>query len=172
MIDSKIGRRRSGARSQIAACVAMAVSVIGAGCGSVTSTAGADAGKDLQTLIGSWTLGSGTITLNCSGVITTQPVDGNEVWQVGTTSDLMQPAGSSSTGCALLANVSGKTATALPGQSCNQKGVDLTLSTYTFAVGASGTTATESATGTEAVNSGGAGTTCAYSETANFTKSQ
>jgi hypothetical protein len=171
MIDSKIGRRRSGARSQIAACVAMAVSVIGAGCGSVTSTGSTDAGKDLAAIVGSWTLGSGTITLTCSGLVTTSAVSGNEMWQLGTSSDLMQPAGSSSSGCLLLANVSGKTATALPNQTCSKMGVALTFTAYTFVVGSSGTTATETASGTKAVNQGGAGTTCSYAETATFTKS-
>jgi hypothetical protein len=171
MIDSKLGRRRSGARRQIAACVAMAASAVGAGCGSVTSMGSADAGKDLAAFVGSWTLGSGTITLTCAGLVTTSPVSGNEMWQLGTSSDLMQPAGSSSSGCLLLANVSGKTATALPNQSCSKMGVDLTLTAYTFVVGSSGTTASETASGTETLNMGGAGPTCSYAETATFTRS-
>jgi hypothetical protein len=170
MIDSKVGRRGSGARRQIAVWVAMGASAIGVGCGSVTSMGNPDAGKDLAALVGSWTLGSGTITLTCSGLVTTSAVSGNEMWQLGTSSDLMQPAGSSSSGCVLLANVSGKTATALPNQSCSKMGVALTLTAYTFVVGSSGT-ATETASGTETVNMGGAGTTCSYAETATFTKS-
>lgn len=161
MIDSK-------------AFLAMAVCGVLAGCGSVTATNsdGGDAGgKDLQTFVGTWTLVSGTTTLTCSGVVTTEQVTTNVVWQVGTTSDLIQPADTAASGCDLLANVSGKVATALPNQTCGKMGTDLTISMYTFTVASSGTSATESSSGTRVVSTAGVGMTCTYTETATYTKS-
>jgi hypothetical protein len=157
------------------AFLAMAVCGVLAGCGSVTSTnsdGGVDvAGKDLQTFIGTWTLGSGTTMQTCAGVVTTQQVTTDVVWQAGTTSDLIQPADSAASGCDLLANVSGKVATALPGQSCGKMGTNLMISMYTFTVAASGTSATESSSGTRVVSTAGVGMTCTYTETATYTKS-
>jgi hypothetical protein len=180
MIDSKLGRRRPATGNQIAAFLALAACGVLAGCGSVTSTANSDGGvdggvdvarKDLQTFIGTWTLGSGTTTLTCSGVVTTEQVTKNVVWQTGTTSDLMQPADSAASGCDLLANASGKIATASPNQTCSKMGTDLTISMYTFTVGSNGTSATESSSGTKTVSTAGVGTTCTYTETATYTKS-
>jgi hypothetical protein len=171
----KVVRRRAAVGCQLAAVWAVAAAGALAGCGSVTaavnSDGGGDGGKDLTTFVGTWTLGSGTTTVTCAGVVTTSSVTGNVVWQAGTTSDLLQPADSTSSGCDLLANVSGHTAAALPNQTCNKMGTNLTISSYTFVVGASGTTATETASGTKTVNTGGVGATCTYSETATYTKS-
>jgi hypothetical protein len=155
--------------------LAVFVATAAAGCGSVTAASPdggglADGGSILQTFLGTWTLGSGTITLTCSGLNMFSQVSGNIVWQAGTSSDLMEPANSSSTGCLLLASASGKTATALPNQTCNKGGMDLTLTGYMFVVGASGMTATETGNGTEAVTTGGVGTSCTYAETATYTK--
>jgi len=155
--------------------LAVLVATAAAGCGSVTSASPdgggpADGGNILQTFLGTWTLGSGTITLTCSGLNMVSAVSGNIVWQAGTTSDLMEPANSSSTGCVLLASASGRTATALPNQTCGKGGMDVTLTGYTFVVGASGMTATETGNGTETVTTGGVGTSCTYAETATYTK--
>ncbi len=176
MIDSKLGRWRSATGSRFAALVAMAACGVLAGCGSVTSSANSDggvdvAGTDLQTFIGTWTLVSGTTMLTCSGVVMTEQVTMNVVWQAGTTSDLMQPADSTASGCALLANASGKIATASPNQTCGKMGTDLTISMYKFTVGSNGTSATESSSGTKTVSTAGVGTTCTYTETATYTKS-
>jgi hypothetical protein len=176
MIDPRRARQRMATGSQIAALLAMAAAglLAASGCGSVTA-AGSDGGPGgdgsiLQTFLGTWTLSSGTITLTCSGLNMVSQVSGNIVWQVGTTSDLMEPADSSSTGCVLLANASGKTATALPNQTCSKGGVDLTLTGYTFVLGSTGTTATETGNGNETVTTGGVGTTCTYAESATYTK--
>jgi hypothetical protein len=161
--------------------LAALVATVVAGCGSVSPAridggpTAADgppnSGSVLQTFLGTWTLGSGTITLTCSGLNMVNPVTGNIVWQAGTSSDLMEPANSSSTGCVLLASASGKTATASPNQTCNKGGMDLMLTGYTFVVGAGGTTATETGNGTETITTGGVGTSCTYAETATYTKS-
>jgi hypothetical protein len=133
----------------------------------------ADGGKDLCAFIGTWTAKSGTATLNCAGTPSTSQVTGDTVWQRGTTSDLIQPA-SSGGGCALLANVSGNTATGLPNQTCSMSSgsdtINLTLSTYTFVLGSDHTTATEMGSGTGVVSGGGTSLSCTYSETATYSK--
>ena len=164
---------RAGQRGRTVGCrLAALLTVVAAGllaaCGSVTSTVNSDGGKDLTGFLGTWTLVSGTTTVTCAGVATPSAVTGNVVWQAGTTSDLIQPADSSASGCDLLANVSGNTAAALPNQTCNKMGTDLTISSYTFAIGPSG--ATETANGTKTVSTSGVGATCTYSETATYTK--
>ncbi len=175
MVNEKGVRQRWLAYIRGSIYVAGAAVIASAGCGS-SSSAAADGGKDLQAFIGTWTATSGTVSLTCSGRVSTTQVTGNDVWQMGTTTDLVQPADSSSSGCIVLANVSGNTATALPNQACtlNMGGtvVDLTIAKYTFVVGASGTTAAETATGTGAVTTNGTTTNCTYSETAGYTKSQ
>lgn len=133
-----------------------------------------DSGRDLNAFIGTWTANSGTITLTCSGQITTAQVTGNDVWQIGTTSDLLQPADSSSSGCVVLANVSGDTATGLPNQTCalptGGTTVDLTVTKYIFVLGSDGTAATETASGTGSVTNNGSTSTCSYAETATYIK--
>jgi hypothetical protein len=147
--------------------------LFGVGCSS-GSSAGPDGGKDLSSFIGTWTANSGTITLTCSGKVTTAQVTGNDVWQMGSTSDLLQPAAASSSGCVVLANVSGSTATGLPNQTCalpmGAMTVNLTIAMYTFVLGSNGTTATESASGSGSVTTNGSTGTCTYAETATYTK--
>lgn len=150
-----------------------------AGCGSdglSTGDAGnngdkGDGGKNLQLFIGTWQPTSGSETLNCTGQPQTDSITDNTIWQMGTTSDLVQPPDSS--GCPLLANVSGNTATALPSQSCTESMSGLTLvltvKSYTFTVAAGGTTATESASGT-AVTTGVAALSCTVTESATYKK--
>ena len=157
------------------ACLVAAVS---AGCGSDGLSAdggngpgGGDGGKNVQLFIGTWHTTSGTETLTCAGQAMSSSVD-DTIWQMGTTSDLMQPVDSS--GCPFLANVSGNTATALPGQSCTQtmSGVTLklTLTSYTFTVAASGTTATDQGSGNAVLTTGGTPVNCGFSESASYTK--
>jgi hypothetical protein len=130
-----------------------------------------DGGKNLSLFIGTWQPTSGSETVNCAGQPQTDAITDNTIWQMGTTSDLVQPPDSS--GCPLLANVSGSTATALPHQSCTQSmsglTLTLTITSYTFTVAASGTTATETASGT-AVTSGTAAVSCTVTESAMYKK--
>ena len=149
-----------------------------AGCGSGNGTntcveMPGDGGKNLCAFVGTWTAKSGTITLTCAGTPSTSQVTEPDVWQAGTTSDLIQPA-SSGGGCALLADVSGNTATALPNQTCSTSSgsetVNLTISTYTFVLDSGDTTATEMASGTGAVSASGINETCSYAEMATYTK--
>ena len=141
-------------------------------CGSSSSPQNADASKDIQAFIGTWAVTSGTVTLDCGGQITTAQVTDPTTWMKGTTSDLVQPPDSS--GCALQATVSGRTATAEPNQTCSQQAagnsVVITLAMYTFVVGSDQTTASEQGMGTAVVKD----TTtrdCTYSEKATYKKS-
>jgi len=158
--------------------VAALVASVSAGCGSDGLSAdggngpgGGDGGKNLQLFIGTWHTTSGMQTLTCAGQPQSSSV-GDTIWQMGTTSDLMQPVDSS--GCPFLANVSGNTATALPGQSCTQTmtGVTLklTVTSYTFTVAASGTTATDQGSGNAVLTTGGTSLNCGFSESASYTK--
>ena len=147
-----------------------------AGCGSGSGICvdPTDGGKNLCAFIGTWTANSGTVTLTCAGTPSTSTVTESDVWQAGTTSDLVQPA-SSGGGCVLLADVSGNTATALPNQTCSTSSgsdtVNLTISTYTFVLGTSHAAATEPASGTGTVSGSGVSETCSYTEMATYTKS-
>lgn len=165
MADSRMNRHKS--------LGLFVTALFGLGCGSANS-AGPDGGKNLNVFIGTWTATSGTVTLTCAGQVTTAQVTGNDVWQMGTTSDLVQPADSSSSGCVLLANVSGNTATALPNQTCavpmGTTTVNLTIAKYTFILASDGTTATESGSGPGTATTNGSTETCTYAETAMYTK--
>jgi hypothetical protein len=140
-------------------------------CGSDGSARKTDAAAVVQPFLGTWTPTSGAIALNCGGTITSDRATDTTKWVAGTTSDLVQPADSS--GCSLRANVSGNTATLLPGQMCTQQtnGSSLTiaLSTYTFTVASDGKTASEQASGT-AVLTGATTADCTYNATVSYTK--
>jgi hypothetical protein len=177
--QGRIGLRKATTLTGIAGLVWVSLGIFSyAGCGSGNGTTNcvempADGGKDLCAFVGTWTATSGTVALTCAGSPSTSQVTGTDVWQLGTTSDLIQPA-SSGGGCALLADVSGKTATALPNQSCSMsmgsETVNLTISTYTFVLGSGDTTATEMASGTGIASSSGVSETCTYTEMATYTK--
>lgn len=157
------------AGQQLMTSLVMAALIAVAGCGSASSAndAGNAGGKDLQAFIGTWIpMPSSEITLTCAGQTMNDQVTDNATWQMGVTSDLVQPPDAS--GCTLLANVSGKIATGLPNQKCNQATFNLSISSYSFSVGADGTTANESATGTAMATNGAS---CTYSERATYTKS-
>jgi hypothetical protein len=145
------------------------------GCGdsaALPQDSGVSAGKGLEVFLGTWVPTSSSIALNCAGQVSTAQVTQSAVWQIGTTSDLMQPPDSS--GCPLLANTSGRTATGLPNQQCTESMsglvLILTLSSYTFVVDATGTTATEVAVGSALVMSASTTTSCSYAETARYSK--
>jgi hypothetical protein len=138
------------------------------GCGS----GGGDAEPDLAAFIGTWEPVSGTMTVDCAGQRETKPVTSNTVWEAGTgmTSDLMQPPDSS--GCVLLANVAGRTATAIPNQHCRQVNggvlVEVTVTSYTFVLGADTTTASETAAGTARVTAAGEAVDCTSGQAASY----
>ncbi|MEP6654830.1 MAG: hypothetical protein ABJA82_15815 [Myxococcales bacterium] len=149
------------------------------GCGSDSKSGAPDGGggspdagggKDLSRFIGTWKPTSGTLTTTCAGQSSTDAVTDNTVWAAGISSDLVQTDGS----CALMANVTGSTASALPSQSCTQMSgtTTATLSTtaYTFSLSADGQTATESGSGILSGNSGGVAVSCSISITAAYQK--
>jgi hypothetical protein len=110
------------------------------------------------------------VTFLCAGVNDTQPVTDNLTWGAGVGADLVQTSGS----CVFKANVTASTASALPSQSCTaMEGTTtatISFSAYTFALGADGLTATESASGTATIIDSGITLVCSYSETASYQK--
>jgi hypothetical protein len=174
-----LGMTKRGGKCQsgnVALLFVTALAILQSGCGSggAADKDGGGNGKELAIFVGTWIASAGTITLDCSGQVTSATVTGDDVWQAGTTSDLLQPADSSSSGCILLANVAGDVATGLPNQTCvlpmGATTVNLTIVTYTFVVGANGIIATENASGTGTVTSNGTTGTCTYAEMATYNK--
>lgn len=156
----------------VAACLIVGFSL---GCGGSSGLGSGDAGI-LQIFIGTWHPTTGSQTVTCAGQAMTDTNISDTIWQQGTTSDIVQPPDSSS-GCALLANTSGRIATALPNQSCSQtmsgETLRLTVTSYTFTVADSpGTTATEAGTGSAVLTTGGQSVTCSFTESASYTKTR
>ncbi|MEO5768377.1 MAG: hypothetical protein ABIS92_08500 [Polyangia bacterium] len=142
------------------------------GCGSDSKSATLDGGdgKSLSRFIGTWKPTTGTGTTTCAGQSSTKPVTDNTVWAAGVSSDLVQTDGS----CALLANVTGSTASALPSQSCTQMDgtttATLSVTAYTFSLSADGQTATESGSAAITGNIGGVAASCSFLITAAYQK--
>jgi hypothetical protein len=88
--------------------VVLVAVLIGAACSSTP------AGSDL---IGTWTYTSGTSTLTCSGKSTTTQVTGNITIAEGIQSGTIVIIGPN---CTTTEDVSGSSATALPGQTCTE----------------------------------------------------
>jgi hypothetical protein len=124
-------------------------------------------GTSLASFVGTWQAVSGTSTTTCPGYQpATDAVTGNVVWSRGTSDDLLQATGT----CIINANVEGATADG-SGPPCNLTDSDgnpftLTMTAYTFVVGADGRTATENASGSIASSS----ITCGVTETASYRK--
>ncbi len=148
--------------------VVLIVALISAGgCGSGSGTSGAGG---LSRFVGTWKPTSGTSTTICPAKTTTESITSNTVWGAGVSSDLVETDGA----CNIQVDVTGSTASSVSGQSCTQTAgtasVTLTISAYTFALGADGQTATESGSGTATVTSAGVTATCSYSESASYQK--
>jgi hypothetical protein len=129
---------------------------------------GAGAVITQQSFLGTWTAQSGTLTFDCSGQRTTLPLSGAlVVWQMGTTSDLVQVASSSWLACPLQADVTGDVANALIPQDCSMATTagtaDLVLTNYEFIIDPGGTTASDELVAGD--------TSCTYSEGATYNKS-
>ncbi len=179
MYPSSVRSRSPGAHCWPAIVFAWLVVSLSAGCGGSDGLSAddggngageGDGGKNLQLFIGTWHVTSGSQTVTCAGQSQLSAAT-DTIWQMGTTSDLMQPVDSS--GCPFLANVSGNTATAVPNQSCSLtmsgSTVKLTVTSYTFTVAASGTTATDIGRGT-AVATGAVSNSCTFTESATYSK--
>jgi hypothetical protein len=138
-------------------------------------------GGKLAPFVGTWTAVSGTLAILCPGVpASTEAVTGTETWAPGTVSDLVQPGFEAD--CDLNANVSARTATALPGQTCTESSTDdtsgdtitqdFTIESFKFVVSSDGKSATQTFAGNDDytdVTTGGE-LVCMFTETASFTK--
>lgn len=158
----------------------LALGALGAlflGCGGSSTPAPAGGGGMVGTgmtgvskFVGTWHPTSGTITILCAGVNQTMTVTDNLTWAAGVGADIVQTSG----GCALKANITGTTGSALPSQMCTEMDGTTTtiisLSAYTFSLSADGQTATENASGNAMVSDSGLSVTCSYSETAGYQK--
>lgn len=146
-----------------------AITMVGLLLGITLSACGGDKGDDLATFIGTWQPTAGAVTEICQGYTYTNSLS-NLTWTAGVSSDLVQTDGS----CALLANVSGATATGIPGQSCSGAAsggtATLTFGGYTFVVSPDGHTATENASGNITYVVDGATIPCTLNETGSFHK--
>ncbi len=155
----------------VVACLIVGFSL---GCGGSSDGVGGDAGI-LQIFIGTWHATADSETVTCLGQSMTDTTVTDTSWEKGTTSDIVQPKDSS--GCELLANTSGRTATGLSNQTCTStmggETTSLTLTSYTFVVTDDGTRATENGTGTAVVTAtGGPPVSCTFTQSASYTKTR
>lgn len=125
----------------------------------------------VSAFVGTWKPVSGTLTVMCVGAnSTTTQVTAFIVWQAGVAADIVQVQGD----CSIQADVSGLTATALPGQSCDQSDGDAIVATsysaYNFVLSADGHAATENRSGTITTTTTDSMTLCTYSESAAYQK--
>jgi hypothetical protein len=148
------------------------------GAGGSGGSGGSPSSSKLAPFLGTWTATSGTLTLTCPGIAPSNTdATGSETWSPGTASDLVA-IGFEST-CNFNANVSGKVATGLPRQVCNESSTatngdaitqSLTFTSLTFVVSADGATATQKFSGTDLYTdtTTAQSLTCTFSETAEY----
>jgi hypothetical protein len=137
------------------------------------SSSGNGGGASASKFIGTWHPTSGTVTTTCPGLGTdTSAVVDNIIWAMGVSSDLVQT--DPSTSCVLTAHITGSTAagTGAPCTVSDGAGgtATITITSYTFVLGADGQTGTENGSGTVVDNNGGVSITCTLSETAAYQK--
>ncbi len=135
-------------------------------------------GGNVNKFVGVWSPTAGTFTFTCAGQPTTSQASGNVVWTAGTTSDLVQTI--PDTQCVFHADVTGTTASGVPGQTCivntNTGGDSITdqlsFIAYTFSLSADGLTATENYSGNDAKtdNTTGASENCTFTQQASYSK--
>jgi len=137
------------------------------------SACGGDAGGGFDGFVGTWKPTSGTGTTVCPGYGTfTAPATGSIVWSTGVSSDLVM---TDPTGCVMLADVRGSTATGFPGQTCTASdgvgGVSTaSFSGYTFIISPDGRNATENASATVTLVDQGASVICSGTSTISYQK--
>jgi hypothetical protein len=138
------------------------------------SACGGESGETFDRFVGTWHAVAGTITESCPGGGTyTYSVTGNVVWSSGVSSDLVST--SAFITCPLTADVTGSTASGVPGQACTAAdgtGVTstVTLSGYTFVMAPDGHTATENASGQATYIANGAAIACTFNESGSYQK--
>ncbi|MEO7035806.1 MAG: hypothetical protein ABI548_17860 [Polyangiaceae bacterium] len=147
-----------------------------AGRGSSGSSSGGGTATGNALFIGTWTITSGSTTVDCTGTPTTDPLTGNDIWAAGTDSDLVLDP---DTSCPIKADITDRTASAQPGFTCTTSGTDSSGSPYTsvlkaddysFVVSSNGKTATGMLSGTATYTEDGTSVPCTFSEQADYTK--
>jgi hypothetical protein len=127
-------------------------------------------GSATDKFIGTWQPSGGTFTLACPGGTTANPVTDLRSIARGTSSDLVMLVGG---GCPTLFDVSGDVATVRPGQPCMVSGPGETDTffhdAWTFTTH-DGRTATETATGSDAVVTPAGPSTCTFTESATLVR--
>jgi len=135
---------------------------------------GNSSGGDFKRFVGTWRATAGTTTDACPGYdSSTNPVTGNIVWSTGVSSDLVQASPGST--CLIMADVTGSTASGVPGQTCTLSDgagstTTVTFAGYTFVTSPDGHTATENMSGNITIVDSGATLPCTFNETASYEK--
>ncbi len=138
------------------------------------SACGGESGDRFNRFVGTWRATAGTITEVCPALGTyTSSLTGNVIWSSGVSSDLVST--SAFVTCPLMADVTGLTASGVPGQTCT--GADgtgatstATVASYTFVLAPDGHTATENASGQTTYIVQGATIACTFNESGSYQK--
>ena len=134
---------------------------------------GAPNGADFSLFTGSWTVKSGSIVTDCgTGPMTTMPTTGTiDTVDLGTTSDLILDEG---TQCPVSADVTDRTATGQPGQTCDftDEGsvYHLDIQYFDFIVGSTGRTASSTLTSVVSLTTNGVTATCDSNQTLSYAR--
>ncbi len=110
-----------------------------------------------------------TTQVTCAGFNVPATLTQTLEWKLSDSSDLV----GGMAGCSLKANIANNVASVLPGQVCaltDPIPLTLTFTSYTFTLGADGTTATDASQGTAKVTYLGQQLDCTYSETGQYSK--
>ena len=148
-----------------------------AGSSSAGSSSGGGSATGAALFIGTWTIATGSTTIDCTGTPSTQPLTGSDIWAAGTDSDLVLDP---STTCPLKADITGRSAIGQPGFTCTTSGTDSTNNApftstldaddYSFVVSSNGKTATGMLSGTVTYTESGTSVPCTFSEQADYIK--
>ena len=149
-----------------------AIKMVGLVSALVLSACGGDKGDDLGRFVGTWRATAGTLTTVCPGYApSTDPVTEGITWSLGVSSDLV----TTGTGCAIMADVAGSTATGALGLACSSTVSDgvvamFTVTSYTFVISPDGHTATENESAGVTFVVDGATIPCTANQTASYQK--
>jgi hypothetical protein len=138
------------------------------------SACGGGGGERFGMFLGTWRANAGTVTTACPGhASTTDALTGSASWSAGVSSDLVSMT--DLTSCPLMADVTGSTASGVPGQSCTESdgfggSATFTFAGYTFVLSPDGHTATENSSGQVTVVDQGVTLVCSFNESGSYQK--
>lgn len=131
--------------------------------GVLSAAAGCSSTDDF---VGSWKYTSGTLTTNCQGESSTDPLTGNITINEGSSSDLVLVDDQ----CSLKLTIDDDKATLDGSQTCVSDGGEITMTFNTFTFKVDDTTAHLSSSGTATVSTGGVSITCTLSGSGDLEK--